>query len=108
MSILIGNQTEVYIGIFWKKLRGLLQKDSLSIYNSFNFTTILLNMKHLTRLEHLTNTFDTIEKCIKQSMFTMVFKRRYENVKTMYKHFNILSYRKHKVSTGEIHVEAFR
>ena len=41
-------------------------------------------------------------------MFTVVFKRRYENVKTMYKHFNILSYRKHKVSTGEIHVEAFR
>ena len=48
-------------------------------------------MKHLTRLEHLTNTFDTIEKCIKQSMFTMVFKRRYENVKTMYKH-TILTY----------------
>ena len=33
---------------------------------------------------------DKIEKCIKHSMRTMLFKNRYDNGKPFYKHLNIL------------------
>ena len=34
--------------------------------------------------------FDKIDKCIKRSMRTMLFKNRFDNVKAFYKHLNIL------------------
>ena len=46
-------------------------------------------MERLRGAEHLIKNLDKIEKYIKRSMCTMLFKNRFDNVKPFYKHLNI-------------------
>ena len=76
------------IGIL-RKLRSYLQQDSLrTIYNSF--LKPYIEYGTLAWGGAPNKYLDKIDKCIKRSMCTMLFKNRFDNVKPFYKHLNIL------------------
>ena len=76
------------IGIL-RKLRSYLQQDSLrTIYNSF--LKPYIEYGTLAWGGAPNKYLDKIDKCIKRSMCTVLFKNRFDNVKPFYKHLNIL------------------
>ena len=72
-----------------RKRRSYLQQDSLrTICNSFLKLYIEYGMLGWDGAPN--KYLDKIDKCIKRSMHTMLFKNRFDNLKPFYKHLNII------------------
>ena len=102
-QILEPKDTAKYLGVYidkclsWdrhiehinSKLNGGIQQNSLrTIYSSF--LKPYIEYGTLAWGGAPNKYLDKIDKCIKRSMCTMLFKNRFDNVKQFYKHLNIL------------------